>query len=76
MCRIIKTYFLEQKDGQLWKSDVTWTEYSKPLYQLLSNTTWGELWNQTCYWSYNVSCVPIPCSIVANLKDLPGSAAV
>lgn len=61
---IIESHFLERKEGQPWKSNRTWTEHTKALYQLPSDTTWGELGNQTRYPSYNVTSVPVPCIIV------------
>ncbi|XP_026723113.1 uncharacterized protein LOC113490735 [Athene cunicularia] len=65
--------FLEQKEGQPWKSNGTWIEHTRALYQLPSNSTWEDLWNQTCYRSLtpessseptNPTPVPIPCTIV------------
>lgn len=70
---IIESPFLEQKEGQPWRSNGTWIEYSRALYQLPSNSTWENLWNQTCYRSLanesgmelrHLTSVPIPCTIV------------
>lgn len=70
---IIESPFLDQKEGQPWKSNGTWIEHPRALYQLPSNSTWEDLWNQTCYWSLtnnasmelkNATSVPVPCTIV------------
>lgn len=70
---MIESPFLEQKEGQPWRNNGTWVEYSRALYQLPDNSTWENLWNQTCYRSLNensdtdannVTSVSVPCTIV------------